>query len=298
MIVGKDSPDLRPDFSQMMTDGDPLIGGALTNASTGTDTQYGRYSLVPSFAVGSLVIGYSMDTQINVKQAEAANTYTTHYQSKGGPSIGWSGHDHSGRVFLGAFVSQFAYSIVADDLTIDDVTLSEERKDAIKENTHKYKALHTHVGGLFVISQKKWPSSVSLVARNFGDTMLKANDSADDDIKIKQDITLGYRLSPKLGKWGRFDFMLDLEKLSHHEISFSRKVKTAMQFVFGETPEGRPYLSLRGGYSDAGLSYGLGFNFGIFGVDVASYHYDVGDEDKAESVERFSGALAIDVARF
>ncbi|MGE0174505.1 MAG: hypothetical protein AB7T49_17045 [Oligoflexales bacterium] len=293
--AGENSANLSPNFDNVEEEGNPILSTALHEATTGKQ-QYTRYSIVPSFNIGSFVATYTADTQLFVSPTGTENVYTTHFRSKSGPGIGWSSHDNQNRLYLGVFAAKLDYTTISEDHTFTDIEDPVERKDFFTGTT-KYQATHINVGATWIIPSKKAPSTIALVFRNAGGTKLKAADSDVEDITIKEDATLGYQIAPHLGHYGHMAFMLDFERLGQYDITFTKKIKTGLEFGFGRTNENRPIFAIRTGYNYSGLSYGAGFNLGILGIDYAAYKVDERVGNIIDDKGRSSAVVTIDVGR-
>ena len=100
---------------------------------------------------------------------------------------------------------------------------------------------------------------------------------------------MGFSLSPRLGKRGAFNFIVEGQYLTEKDVALNKKFRTAMEVTLGGFgSEG--VVGARAGYNLAGASFGLNLNLGLVQFEAASLAEDIGT-DNFHFVERRNVAV-------
>ena len=295
--VNEDTVSLNDELTKAGDLTDPNIASQILRAYQ-DKRQYGRFSIVPSITFWRTQLSYVYDTQM----AAAATDSTTdlvdiHARTVTGPSIGFSFATDSKDFTLGIYSGFFQRTETKGTYTLAEVNDPDARSSIFSADETKYDGMPINFGINWVIA-KKWRPSLALVFRNAGGTKYRNSDSSAEDMVVDEDMTLGFSISPKLGKWGYLSWVVEAGNLTNSEMATSKKAKTSLEFTIGDRFGGNAGLSLRTGYNNAGLSYGLGSNLGILGLNASSFAEDVGYNNRRVIERRFVVNFAVNIADF
>lgn len=290
----KNSQELGKEFRKEGAAKDATIGSAVLDAHAG-ERQYARAALFPNFGYSRFIIGPIADIQMAaIPQGEDTDLVDLHYQERSGVAFGASFTDPKERLYLGFFSSYLNIKDVNGEFLYTDVAEKERRKAAIKDFTNKYSGVANNVGLLWRIAKPATPS-LAIVARNVGDTHYNKTKGDGENLVVKQDLTVGFAVSPPLGKIGFYNFTVEGAKLSDKNTAVKRKWKTAMEFTFGGRGT-HAILGIRGGYNHAGASFGSHLNIGLLGFQYANFAEDIGIENNRVIERRQNFLFSIDLA--
>jgi hypothetical protein len=127
---------------------------------------------------------------------------------------------------------------------------------------------------------------------------MKSDDPETKTQRIKEDVTLGLALSPNLGKWGMLNVVLEANQLTQKAIPSKDKLRFGTELTIGNAFGAESGFSVRTGYSFAGISYGLGVNAGMFGLQAASFAEDIGADADRVIERRTVINLGINIADY
>ncbi|MBI2602797.1 MAG: hypothetical protein HYW48_07065 [Deltaproteobacteria bacterium] len=295
--------ELVKDFRKAGASSDKAIGEALVDANAG-NRQYGRLSALVGLGIGRLYFLQSTDIQIAaVKRtgvAENEGSIQAEYLRQSGSGLGFSATDPKGRFYIGAFSSfnsQQRFIGSFDYLEISNIT---DRVQLISDNSASYSGISTNVGMIWVLSDKGRPA-IGIVARDVGDTKYKGTDipeSASENqaasYNKKEDLSVGFSISPPVGKQGAFNLLLEGGKLTNYDIALAKKLKAGLELNLGGFGS-EANFGLRTGFSQAGVSGGLSLNVGLVQIEAASLAVDIGSENNSVVERRNVAILSINV---
>lgn len=293
--VNQDSIGLNKDIAEAHDLNDPSVIEQILKARE-NQRQYGRVSVAPYLTFSRFSFGYSYDVQMAaVSPDTTGDQIEVDSRAMSGPSLGFSFADEGRNFSFGLHMSYI--TLTETKGTFDFATLndSELRKQAFKDNENTYVGAPIHAG-LFWRVAKKWSPTLALVFRNAGNTKFRNNEEQGEDLTMDEDLTLGFGLSPRLKKWGYLNFTLEGHKLSDNNTSTKKKLRTGLEFQVGKQKGNKADFSIRTGYSDAGLSYGAGFNLGMIALNAASFVEDIGVNNKRVIERRYVVNFAVNVA--
>src|SRR5690606_23248638 len=117
-----------------------------------------------------------------------------------------------------------------------------------------YQGTAHNVGMLWRLGKKAMPT-LAVVARDVADTVYKVQKGDGEEQKDLQDLTLGFSVSPELGKWGHLHMMIEGSRLSNDEVTLQKRLRGGFELTFGERYGSDSILALRVGGNSAGASY-------------------------------------------
>lgn len=288
--------DLISDFKQPGAGSDPMVTSAVLDANQGK-RQYARFSFVPAIVMGRFMATYIYDNQLAaVTRGAGTGQIALRQRATSGPGFGFSATDPKGRFYLGAFTASLDRQELAGDFTFNEVNDPELRKDAIRGKTTNYQGVTSNVGILWVMSPRGRPS-LGIVARDVGDTVYtKRNGAGDDTRVVKENLAASFAVSPGLGKWGFFSFVLEADQLGDQDTALKKKLRTGMEFSVGSVFGAGSGFALQTGYNAAGASGGARVNIGLIGLHLSTWGEDVGIENNSVIERRASAVISINVA--
>lgn len=295
--VNNNTIDLSGDISQASNLEDPVVIEQILNAFD-NQRQYGRFSIVPSITFFRTQLSYVFDTQVAAAAIDSSRDQVDlESRTVTGPSIAFSFANGSKTFSFGLFAGFFNREETAGEFSFVDLNNPETRPDILKSGRQTYEGTPIHTGINWVIG-KKWRPSLAIAFKNVGGTKYRNKNTDNEDIKVAEDLTLGFSTTPKLGKWGHLSFVTEAHELSNSDKATSKKLRAGLEFNLGSNPGNRAGFSLRSGYNSAGASFGLGMNLGLIGINAASFAEDVGVNNKRVIERRFVLDFAVNVADF
>ncbi len=263
---------------------DSAVANELLQAYDG-EHPYARLSLLPALTVYRVFVALSYDVRaMSTPNGEDPELLDVHYREQSGPMIGTSYASSKRNFYLGISAQYLSRKVIQGSFplaTVNDVDL---RRKAFRDSQEKHTGVPVHVGALWS-GAYSWRPSVSLVARNITGTILKSDDPEVSTQRMKEDVTLGFALSPNLDKWGMLNVVLEANQLTQKSIPSKDKLRFGTELTIGNAFGAESGFSVRTGYSFAGISYGLGVNAGMFGLQAASFAEDIG-ADASRVIER------------
>ncbi len=274
---------------------DPVITKAVLDANAGK-RQYARNSVVPAFNMSRFFLGYVLDNQIAaVPYSDGSGLIQTHQRVSSGPAAGFSATDPNDTLYIGAFATSLSRTEIEGDLAFGDFVDPELRKTALSQNTKHYSGTASTAGMIWRITPKAGNPKLSMVARNIGDTTYKSSDGGEP-VVVKEDLSMAFTLSPRLGKWGYFSWTIEGSKLTDPATAVAKKAKTGLELTFGSLFGSSSIFGLRAGGNSAGASFGAHLNFGLLGFQAASYAEDIGTDNNRVIERRYLAMFGINVA--
>jgi hypothetical protein len=276
-------------------DSETEVDHAIEKAAAGK-RQYVRASILPT----GLVLGRAMIVPFTDQQIAAVShgpdtgLIDMRIRSLSGIGAGLSATDPQERFAIGYFGYTGTRRETAGTFTFDEFTDAEQRSAAISDKSTTYTGMSNNVGMNFRLGQKATPT-LAVVLKNAGDTTWAADEG--EDLVVEQDLTVGFGLSPQLGKSGFFNFVLEAYRLMDEEVSFQKKYRVGMELTLGGFGS-HAIFGLRTGYSDEGAAGGLTLNLGLIGVEAAMHGVDIGAGNERVIEQRYLGTVFVNVAEF
>ena len=283
---------------------DTTVGRAIVNAHEG-DRQYARVSAAFGTVFGRMIVAPFIDHQIAAVSygpdaaGQESDLIKMRYRTMTGAMAGGSICDPSGTVYLGWSSVYASRKESMGDFSYLDMLTSSTRNSAINALSTTYTGVANNAGMLWRISEKGRPSlGVSL--RNFGDTKYKSSSSDQEDLTIKQDMAVGFSLSPNINKWGTLNFIVEEDHVGDNNITLQKKHHIGLELLaYGPRTMGSyAMLGARTGYSNAGISFGLTLNVGLINLEAGSFAEDLGIDNKRVPERRTIYTVGINVAQF
>jgi hypothetical protein len=263
---------------------DSSVANELLQAYDG-EHPYARLSLLPALTVYRIFFALPYDVRaMSTPNSTDNDLLDVHYREQSGPVLGTSMASPKRDFYLGISAQYLSRKVIQGSFPLATVNDVDSRRKAFRDSQEKYSGVPVHVGALWNGAYRLRPS-VSLVARNIGNTALKSTDPETASQRIKEDVTLGFALSPNLGKWGMLNVVLEANQLTQKSIPSKDKLRFGTELTIGNAFGADSGFAVRTGYSMAGISYGLGVNAGMFGLQAASFAEDIG-ADSSRVIER------------
>jgi hypothetical protein len=257
--------------------------------------QYARFSLFPNVVTGRIIFGPIVDHQVAaVPVGGSSDLIHAHYAQTSGFGVGTSMSDNKGTISLGVFAAMMNRKDTEGEFDFQRVINKDERQAELGANSVNSSGRAINAGVNWRISDKH-NTRLALVARNLGDT--KYVISGDDHFLVKQDLTIGFSVSPKLGKWGIWNLILEGGRLSDENTAVNKKIRIGTELLVGVS-KGPPLLGIRAGYNLAGVSYGAHLDIGLVGFQFASSAEDVGIDNDHVVERRNIAIMSINVAEY
>jgi len=288
---------VRKEFSAKGAQSDANAGAAIMDAHAGK-RQYLRATLMPlGFISGRIAVAPTIDHQIAaVPVSGSPGQVRLRYRTFSGTMIGSSVADYANRISLG--VSQTIGTIQETYGTFDYLDFADvgKRKTVLGENRRTYTASATNVG-LSLRLPKKISPTFSVVARNMGNTKNRSTNPADEALYFDEDLTVGASISPKLGKIGRFNALLEASRLTQRHTPAIKKIHAGVELLVGGD-NGLAPVGIRLGGNEAGISYGMHLNLALIGIEAESHAVNIGINNSRVIERRTSFISYINIASF
>jgi hypothetical protein len=281
---GEGSIPLKYDFQKSGLSEAPKDGGVIDGVLDGTN-QYGRLAFSPlSMLVGNVGLMIVVDEQVSsYSSLEPQGGVDFEYRSFSGLIVGSSFDLEPFTVGVSRTIGTLESirtnlsSAIAEDV--------EARRNYLKDRVDKSKLDKYQIA----------------FARNFvpslnlrGTAMLRDHDFNN---KEKEGVwSAGLGIAPYLGKRARLAITTEMQSINRPMVSMNKKPRAGVELDVLNEQGNLTIVSLRSGYSSAGLSYGACLNIGLIKVEVASEIKDVGIKTETTLQRRTSAILSIDVA--
>ena len=218
------------------------------------------------------------------------------YRTVSGAVMGASIADQQNRFSLG-----FSQTIGTIDETYGsfqylDIAEANDRKSAMNSNRKTYTAKSSNAGLTIRIPKAMIPT-LSVVARDIGNTRNLATDSGEEPLIYDEDLTVGISISPKVGKHARFNLLLETGYLTQVHMAAKKKGRAGLELLlFGV--DAKALLGIRAGANEGGASYGANLNLGLIGASFESHAVNIGTNNERMIERRQSYTAYINVASF
>lgn len=293
--VNKNSQNLYKEVKSEGGTNDSTIGKAIVDASAG-ERQYARANMTLGMVFGRTMIVPFNDIQVAAaSQGGGSDLVDLRYASTSGVGYGFSAQDKEGKISLGYFGYAANRSETTGTFLYDDIIDSTQRKQIIADDTTKYSATGHNVGLIWKLGKAGSPT-LGIAVKNAGDTKFKAKAGGEDKV-LKENATVGFSVSPMLGKTSWWNFVLEAANLTDQDVTLLKKYRFGTEMVLGGFGSYATF-GLRGGYSYAGGAGGLSLNLGLIGLEAGVYSVDVGAGNQRVPEQRGVASLYVNVADF
>lgn len=300
MAANENATKLNSEFTGSEDSTDRIIGKAILDANTGK-RQYARVSGLVSLVISRLAFVQYQDSQIAAfrKADETDGEISAAIRSQSGTGLGFSISDSKETLYLGAFSSFNHRRVFSGDFDYDQLVRQEERKAFFVPKQKKYSGISSHAGMIWVMGNYGRPS-LALVSKNLGGSLYNYQgdkaliSSEEKTIEEKENITVGFSLSPQVGKYGAFNFIVEGQHLMEKEIALNKKFRTAMELNLGGFGS-EAIFGVRAGYNLAGASVGISLNLDLVQFEFASHAEDIGIGNRHVVERRNMGMFSVNV---
>ena len=294
LSLNQNAAAIRSEFNAQQAQNDASAGAAIIDANSGK-RQYARASIVPfGMVIGRTAIVPVIDHQLAaVPVGDATGQAKLRYRSFSGFLVGTSLSDSANTLSLG--ISQAYGTIEETSGTFDytDMVDSYQRKKILKNSRSSFTAKAANAGMSLRIPKGAHPT-LSLVARNMGNTKNPAKQAGNEALVYPEDLTIGFSVSPSIGHLGRFNFILESGYLTQKHMAERKKIRGGMELLLGGVTS-KSNLGIRAGGNDAGWSAGLHLNIGLIGLEAETHAIDVGANNKRLIERRTSAIIYLDL---
>lgn len=298
--ANENANQLNREFSASGDSSDRIIGKAIVDANAGK-RQYARASGLFSFGFSRLVLLQYQDSQMAAfrNSNQTGGEISASIRNQSGTGFGFSVSDSDETLYLGAFSSYNFRKVFSGDFDYDQLVRQEERKAFFRPRQKKYTGISSNLGMIWVLGNYARPS-IALVSKNLGGASYEYQGDEsmitpeEKTIVDKENITLGFSLSPKIGKHGAFNFIVEGQHLMEKEIALNKKFRTALELNLGGFGS-EAIFSARAGYNLAGVSLGLSLNLDLVQFEFASHAEDIGIDNRHVVERRNMGVFSVNV---
>ncbi|NRA45201.1 MAG: hypothetical protein HRU09_09630 [Oligoflexales bacterium] len=300
LAANENATELNREFTTNEDSTNRVIGKAIVDANAGKG-QYARASGLFSLVVSRLAFVQYQDSQIAAfrKTDETDGEISAAIRNQSGTGFGFSISDSRETLYLGAYTSYNYRRVFAGDFDCDQLVRQEERKAFFIPRQKKYTGMASNAGMIWVMGQY-WRPSLALVSKNLGGSLYHYQGNKDfitpeeKTLEDKENISIGFSLSPRIGKHGAFNFIVEGQHLMEKEIALNKKFRTAMELNLGGFGS-EAIFGARAGYNLAGASFGLSLNLDLVQFELASHAEDIGIGNRHVVERRNMGVFSVNV---
>lgn len=287
--LNQNAGSTRSEFNAKQAQNDANTGAAILNANSGK-RQYARASIVPLGIIFSrTAVVPLIDHQLAaVPEGDGTGQVKLKYRSFSGLMFGASVADRTNIFSLGVSQAYGTIEETSGTFSYLDMVDTYQRKKILKENRKSFTAKSMNAGMTIRVPKASNPA-FSLVARNFGNTRNQSTKQGEDPLTYDEDLTLGFSISPAIGKIGRINVLLEGGYLTQQEMATRKKLRGGMEILLGGS-DSQSLFGLRLGGNDAGWSGGFHLNLGLIGVEAETHGVDVGANNQ-RMIERRTSAI-------
>ncbi|MBP9706487.1 MAG: hypothetical protein KBD78_02525 [Oligoflexales bacterium] len=305
LSINENTQKLNESFKENNGTADKHVGETLVDAAAGK-RQYIRASLTPGVVYGRLMFVPFVDQQGAAVSNGTDGEIEGHFRAQQGFGLGLSVPLVEDKLYFGVFGYSSEMTVNRGQYAYLDLINTETRPDILKATRYSYSIFGKNAGLLWRNSKVKLKKtqlrpSVALVVRNLNNATVdlkKAPAEPDPEFtefEIKQDVSLGFSISPKLSNWLEMNFLAEAADLTDSEVEADAKIRTGLEFCFFGSGSKAP-IKARTGYNSAGIAMGIGINLGLISLEVASYHDKIITSSGSKADRKTSALLAIDLA--
>ncbi len=298
--ANENAMDLQKDFNTNNASEDKVLGDAVLRAHEG-ERQYVRANALAGIGIGRFILLQYQDLQlaaVKKPRDEVPDAVPTAYRSLQGTGAGFSFSNDQDTLRFGVYGALNSFTEIQTEVPYESLSTSSGRSELTKEHGLRYEGTATNVGMSWVMANYGKPT-IAIVNKDMGGSRYKLKNSASHpEVKTsktdKEDYTLGFSLSPQLGKNHNLNFIVEGQHLNDSDLAINKKFRTALELNLWGQGSDAP-ISLRSGYNLAGLSYGLALNMGLVELEVASFAEDVGINNKHLKDTRLQAVFLVNV---
>jgi len=261
---------------------------------------YAAVSATPVFLLNRLMLGYTYRTR-NASYLSDSDPLVEkiHIDTKtvSGPFVGFSAMAPKNDFYLGVSAAYLKSTQISADMDASTFAANEGRKAALEAGKISYDGMPINIGMLYRFSNPIKPS-ISMVVNDVGGTRYSPSDKTQEFQIQEQNITVGLGISPMISTWGTLHVALEGTHLTDAGLDSREKFRASSEFTMGNRYGADSGLSVRLGYSIAGLTYGAGLNLGILSFQVASFVEDIGAKSVSVVERRSVINLGINIADY
>lgn len=257
----------------------------------------GQISLL-GFAAGPFAMVPIYDQQIAAvsKTGTDGQEVDLKYRQTSGVLGGIRFGDPGSKFSIGASAHYFSMTQTDGTFAYDSIVNTEDRDKAFKDKTGSFSGYSPNVGLMWRLPKKPYPT-IAVAVRNVGNPTYKDSSKKIDDLKLQEDASLAFGLSPQIKSWGFFNFSLEANKLTQGKTELRKKFRTGAEFLLGgQDSDAR--LGLRGGYEITGPSFGLVLNVGLIAIEAGSQMIDISSTNEIQAERRHSVSAQVNVVSF
>lgn len=285
------------DFRSEGAGKDADIGASLLDAHAGK-RQYARTAATLGVVTSRIILLPYYDQQFAaVGQGNDTGRIDAKYRSMSGIGLGSSIAGPEESFYFGYHANYATVSEVTGEFQYQDIARKESRSQVIADNTQRYSGI-AHTAGFIANVGKAASPKVAVVMRNVQGASFEAAKAAVEPLEFQEDLTVAFSVSPKLGRLGTVNWALEAGRLTDADVAMKKKLRTGLEFEYGEYRGSYTLFALRAGYNHAGSSFGLALNLGILAFDVASHAEDLGVGNNRVIERRNTASLSVNVAEF
>jgi len=295
VAANPNSTKLYNEFQKQGGANDSAIGAGILDANAGKE-QYGRASVMGGAVFGrTLVVPFSDMQMAATAKDDGSGLIDLHYRRMTGIGFGFSAQDSEGRLSLGYFGYTATRQEIQGDVAYTDVADKSKRAEALKGDEATYSGAGHNVGLIYRLGKRLAPT-LAVAVTNLGDTHFHTTGGAADLVD-KQDMTVGFSVSPQLGKVGICHFTLEAGRLNEENVSLLKKYRLGSEILLGGDGSYATF-ALRGGYNYTGPSAGFALNLGLISLAATTYSVDIGTGNDTVTERREMATFTVNVASF
>jgi len=299
VAANPNSTKLYNEFQKQGGASDSAIGAGIVDANAGKE-QYGRANVMGGIVFGRTLVAPFSDMQMAATaKDDGSGLINLHYRSMTGVGVGFSAQDSEGRISLGYFGYTATRQEIQGDVAYTDIVDKSKRAEALKDDEATYSGAGHNVGLIYRLGKRLAPT-LAVSVTNLGDTHFRKTGGASNlsgDLVDKQDMTVGFSLSPQLGKVGICHFTLEAGRLSEENVSLLKKYRLGSELLLGGEGSYATF-ALRGGYNYTGASAGFALNLGLISLAATTYSVDIGTGNDTVTERREMATFTVNVASF
>jgi hypothetical protein len=295
--INENGSKTRNEFNAQGAQNDAAAGAAILDAHAG-QRQYARATFIPiGLLLGRAAVVPMIDHQIAaVPSSETPGQVLMRYRTVTGAVLGASIADQQNRFALGLSQTMGTIEETYGSFQYLDIADANDRKNVMSKNRKTY-AAKTMSAGLTMRIPKAMVPTLSIVARDIGNTKNSASDATQEPLVYDEDLTTGVSISPLLGRHARLNLILETGYLTQKHLAAKKKGRAGAEILLFGT-DADAILGLRFGANEAGASYGAHLNLGLIGASFESHAVDIGANNERVIERRQSYSAYINVASF
>ena len=311
--LNKNTQEINQSFQEAGGASDRAVGNAIVEANAGK-RQYARASSLFTLGISRTLLMVYNDLQFSAfKSSEASDdgSIKAHYRSVSGGGFGFSVVDRKERFYMGMFQSSDSRKEFKGNFEYLDVVNVGDRTKTLQESSFQSSKKLTNMWMLWILAKTGRPA-VAVVVRDYDSTHILSKDEKSEivgksedelteaeiamkeQLTIRQDVTIGFSVSPRIGKRSSMNFLVEAQNIQNQQIAINKKYRAAWELNLGGFGS-EALFGLRAGVSVAGGSAGMSFNFGLLQFEAAVQSIDLGIGNEIVPEQRFLGVFSVNV---